>query len=60
MIDFLRYYESTINVPGPECDAIGQAACQHRLHIVVGVIERDGGTLYCTALMDSCWANTAN
>ena len=49
--DFLRYYESAINVPGPECDAIGQAARQHHLHIVVGVIERDGGTLYCTALM---------
>lgn len=30
---------------------IGDVARRNRLHLVVGVIERDGGTLYCTALM---------
>jgi nitrilase len=30
---------------------IGQAARDNSVHLVVGVIERDGGTLYCTALM---------
>lgn len=49
--DFRRYYESAIAVPGPECDEIGQVARRERIHLVVGVIERDGGTLYCTALM---------
>jgi len=47
---FRRYYESAISVPGPETAAIGEVAAEHRMHMVVGVIERDGGTLYCTAL----------
>lgn len=49
--DFRRYYESAITVPGPEMLEIAEAAHAARLHLVVGVIERDGGTLYCTALM---------
>ena len=49
--DFRRYYDAAIPVPGPETLEIGQAARQSRVHLVVGVIERDGGTLYCTALM---------
>jgi nitrilase len=48
--DFRRYFESAIAVPGAETALIGEAARAHRLHLVVGVIERDGGTLYCTAL----------
>ncbi len=48
--DFRRYFESAIAVPGPHCDAIGAAARAAGLYLVVGVIERDGGTLYCTAL----------
>jgi nitrilase len=49
--DFRRYYEGAITVPGPEVREIGQAARESRVHLVVGVVERDGGTLYCTALM---------
>src|ERR1700730_1764714 len=49
--DFRRYYESAITVPGPEMLEIAEVARRDRLHLVVGVIERDGGTLYCTALM---------
>jgi nitrilase len=48
--DFRRYYESAIDVPGAETAQIGEAAAAHRMHLVIGVIERDGGTLYCTAL----------
>ncbi|AKT42012.1 nitrilase-related carbon-nitrogen hydrolase [Chondromyces crocatus] len=48
--DFRRYFESAIPVPGPETERIGEAARAHRLHLVVGVIERDGGTLYCTVI----------
>ena len=47
---FRRYFESAIDVPGPATEAIGKAAKAGRLHLVVGVIERAGGTLYCTAL----------
>ena len=47
---FRRYFDGAIAVPGPATVAIGEVALAHALHIVVGVIERDGGTLYCTAL----------
>jgi nitrilase len=47
---FRRYFESSIDVPGPATERIGRAAKAGGLHLVVGVVERDGGTLYCTAL----------
>lgn len=47
---FRRLFESAIDVPGPATATIGAAARTHGLHLVVGAIERDGGTLYCTAL----------
>jgi len=48
--DFLRYWQSAIDVPGPETASIGSFAARMKAHLVVGAIERDGGTLYCTAL----------
>jgi nitrilase len=48
--EFLTYYEGAIEVPGPECDRIAAAARANKIHLVVGIIERAGGTLYCTAL----------
>jgi nitrilase len=47
---FRVYYESAVDVPGPSCDALGEIARLNAVHLVIGVIERDGGTLYCTAL----------
>jgi nitrilase len=47
---FRRYFESAVEIPGPAVDAIGDAARDHSIYIVIGVIERDGGTLYCTVL----------
>jgi nitrilase len=47
---FRRYFESAVAVPGPETAAIAETAAKHRAHIVTGVIERDGGTLYCSVL----------
>jgi nitrilase len=48
--DFRRYFDSAIEVPGPAVDRLGKIALEHRLHLVIGVIEREGGTLYCTVL----------
>ncbi len=48
--DYLRYWQAAVEVPGPETRQIGSFARQARAHLVVGVIERQGGTLYCTAL----------
>ncbi|MFN8484747.1 MAG: carbon-nitrogen hydrolase family protein [Anaerolineae bacterium] len=47
---FRRYYESAVDVPGPATIRLGDAARQHGVWLVMGVIERDGGTLYCTVL----------
>jgi nitrilase len=48
--DFRRYWDAAIAVPGPETATLGEIAAAHGLNLVVGVIEREGGTLYCTAL----------
>ncbi|MFM8322373.1 MAG: carbon-nitrogen hydrolase family protein [Chloroflexota bacterium] len=49
-----RYWEQSIDVPGPETQRIGEAARRAGIHLAVGVIERDGdssgGTLYCSVL----------
>jgi nitrilase len=48
--DFRRYWESSVDVPGPAVDDLGRAARSNRIYLVIGVVERDGGTLYCTIL----------
>jgi nitrilase len=47
---YRRYHESSVDVPGPAVDALGAIAKDHAVYIVIGIIERDGGTLYCTVL----------
>jgi nitrilase len=47
---FRRYWESSVDVPGSAVDALGSCARRAGAYLVIGVIERDGGTLYCTAL----------
>lgn len=48
--EFQRYHGGAIDVPGPHTQALGELARRHHLHLVIGVIERDRGTLYCTVL----------
>lgn len=48
--EFRRYFESAIDLPGPETARMGEIARDNGVHIVVGIIERDGGTLYCSTL----------
>src|SRR5215472_1881400 len=47
---FRRYYDGAIAVPGPHCSRLGAIAKSNGLYLVIGVIERDGGTLYCTVI----------
>ncbi|WP_420464588.1 Nit6803 family nitrilase [Panacagrimonas sp.] len=42
----LKLYERSPTVPGPLCDAVGAAARDARMVVVLGVNERDHGTLY--------------
>lgn len=48
--DFRRYFDSAVDVPGPAAEELAGIAREHGVHLVIGVIERDGGTLYCTVL----------
>ena len=47
---FRRYFEDAIDVPGPATERLGNAARTHGVWLTIGVIERAGGTLYCTVL----------
>jgi nitrilase len=49
-----RYWENTVEVPGPTTLRLGEAAKKANVYLAIGVIERDAarstGTLYCTLL----------
>ncbi|HEX4085380.1 MAG TPA: Nit6803 family nitrilase [Chthoniobacteraceae bacterium] len=49
--DHLLLYELAVQVPGPVTETLSQAAAQHGMVLVVGVNERDGGSLYNTQLV---------
>lgn len=48
--EFRRYFESALDVPSAATARLGEAARAHAIWLVIGVIERGGGTLYCTVL----------
>lgn len=47
---FARYAGSAVTIPGPEVDVVSALAERAGIHLVIGVVERDGGTLFCTVL----------
>lgn len=47
---FQEYANGAIEVPGRVTDVLGEIARENSLYLVIGVVERDGGTLYCTAV----------
>lgn len=47
---FRAYFESAIEVPGPESEFLASVARDNGIHLVTGIVERSGGTLYCTVL----------
>jgi nitrilase len=50
---FRRYFESAVDIPGAAADRMAEAARAHAAWVVMGAIERDGGTLYCSVLFFS-------
>jgi nitrilase len=50
---YRRYWESSVDVPGPAVQTLGRIARSSKIYLVIGVIERDRGTLYCTVLFFS-------
>jgi nitrilase len=47
---YRRYSEGAVEIPGAGMEEIREIARESRIFLVVGVIEREGGTLYCTAV----------
>jgi nitrilase len=48
--DFRRYFENCVEVPSETTEVLGRAAKKASAYLVMGVVEREGGTLYCTIL----------
>lgn len=47
---YQRYVEGAVILDGPEMAMVAEAATQHDVTVVLGIIERFGRTLYCTAV----------
>ncbi|ADU69217.1 carbon-nitrogen hydrolase family protein [Pantoea sp. At-9b] len=45
-----EYFANAIDVPGQETEALAALAHRTQAALVIGVIEREGSTLYCSAL----------
>jgi predicted amidohydrolase len=48
--EYLRYHQAAIELPSPALTQIEAVSREVEIFLVVGVIERDGGTLYCTVV----------
>lgn len=48
---FARYRRAAVDIPGEGVDRLRAVVAAFRVHVVVGVVERAGHTLYCTALL---------
>src|SRR5699024_5705938 len=48
--EFLRYFNGAISVPGPEIEQLCDAASEAGAYIVIGVMEKELGTQYCTSV----------
>jgi nitrilase len=44
------YHQNCVSVPGPITQKLGQAAAEAGIYLVMGIVEQNGGTLYCTTL----------
>jgi nitrilase len=48
--NFRRYWESSVDVPGPAVERLSRIAKRNDIYLVIGVVERERGTLYCCVL----------
>lgn len=49
--EHMKLYEEAVEVPGPVTEAVSRAARNHQMVVVLGVNERDKGSLYNTQLI---------
>ncbi|GKT71169.1 carbon-nitrogen hydrolase [Colletotrichum tofieldiae] len=48
---FAKYLDSAVEVPSPAFERLSETARANNVLLQVGIIEKAGGTLYCTALL---------
>lgn len=48
---YAKYYNSSISISSPEFDTLRAIAEKNNVFLSVGIIEKDGATLYCTAVL---------
>lgn len=48
--EFVRYHAAAIDIPSPAVSRIESISKDIGVFLVIGVIERDGGSLFCTAI----------
>ncbi|GKT49500.1 nitrilase 2 [Colletotrichum spaethianum] len=48
---FAKYFDSAVEVPSPAFEKLCEIARANNVLLQVGIIEKAGGTLYCTALL---------
>jgi predicted amidohydrolase len=46
----MELHKNSVEVPGPDTKKMGQAAKKARINVIIGVNEKEGGTLYNTIL----------
>ncbi|CAL2037823.1 unnamed protein product [Caenorhabditis brenneri] len=51
--EFKRYFENSIEENGEESKLLETLAAQKNIHIVIGVVEREASTLYCSVFFYS-------
>jgi nitrilase len=48
--DFLRYFQGAVELGGAELRQIEKSAREHKVFVVLGIVERLGATLYCAVI----------
>lgn len=48
--EFLRYHSAAIEIPSPTITRIESISRATDVFLVIGVIEKEGGTCYCTII----------
>lgn len=49
--EYQRYVDGAVELQGAEMTVIAEAAAQHGVFVALGIVEKLGSTLYCTAAM---------
>uniref|UniRef100_A0AC35U9J0 CN hydrolase domain-containing protein n=1 Tax=Rhabditophanes sp. KR3021 TaxID=114890 RepID=A0AC35U9J0_9BILA len=46
--EFARYFSASIAYDSEQSETLAKIALQYKIYLVIGVVERDGATLYCS------------